>query len=249
MREKLGKRIYAIPFVAVILVSCIFGLAFSPILNATPHNLPLGIVNLDKGVDTPAGAINAGDTILSALMDADAAQYGNEDNSEDALDDEQTISWAEFESQEELDFAFDNNELYGAVVIPSDFTESMLQANATNTAADMSGAGSGAVGLSDSTGDSLSLSVIINQGKNPLVANILQQTIASMMSQAGVSADIELINEADLGGGALSSFMAVQFLVLPLFIMTAIASLILSVALWSKRDSDHKDKKRVFAFS
>lgn len=72
MREKLGKRIYAIPFVAVILVSCIFGLAFSPILNATPHNLPLGIVNLDKGVDTPAGTINAGDNILSALMDADA---------------------------------------------------------------------------------------------------------------------------------------------------------------------------------
>ena len=246
MREKLGKRIYAIPFVAVILASCIFGLAFSPILNATPRNLPLGIVNLDKGVDTPAGAINAGDTILSALMDADAVQSGNEDNSEDASDDEQTISWAEFESQEELDSAFDNNELYGAVVIPSDFTESMLRANTTNTAADMSGAGSGVVGSSDSTGDSLSLSVIINQGKNPLVANILQQTITSMMSQAGVSADIDLINEADLGGGALSSFMAVQFLVLPLFIMTAIASLILSVALWSKRDSDHKDKKRVF---
>lgn len=246
MREKLGKRIYAIPFVAVILVSCIFGLAFSPILNATPHNLPLGIVNLDKGVDTPAGTINAGDNILSALMDADAVQSGNEDNSEDASDDERTISWAEFESQEELDSAFDNNELYGAVVIPSDFTESMLQANAANTAADMSGAGSGAVGSSDSAGDSLSLSVIINQGKNPLVANILQQTITSMMSQAGVSADVELINEADLGGGALSSFMAVQFLVLPLFIMTAIASLILSVALWSKKDSDHKDKKRVF---
>ena len=55
MREKLGKRIYAIPFVAVILVSCIFGLAFSPILNATPHNLPLGIaigVAVGAGIDS-----------------------------------------------------------------------------------------------------------------------------------------------------------------------------------------------------
>ena len=117
MIEKLGKRKYVLPLGIIIAVACIFSLIFYPMANMEMKNLPFAIVCLDEGVETSEGDVNLGDLVVNKITESTAEEG-----------EESPIQWTRLSSQEELDQAMSNNEFYGAMVIPCDFSQRQYDA-------------------------------------------------------------------------------------------------------------------------
>ena len=66
-----SKLLWLAP-IAVILLSVIFSLAFYPTFNPKPKQLPIAVVNNDKGVDIQGNKVNIGKKIEDKLMDSDS---------------------------------------------------------------------------------------------------------------------------------------------------------------------------------
>lgn len=134
MLEKLGPRRYALPLAVIVAMACAMALAFYPVAHMEVKGLPFAVLSLDEGVETPQGTVCAGGRMAEAL----AAQ-----DSEEA-----TVAWQVVESQEDLDAALDSGEYYGALVIPADYTASMMaaQMGAAPGAAALGGEPAGALG-------------------------------------------------------------------------------------------------------
>lgn len=123
MIEKLGKRKYVLPLGIIIAVACIFSLIFYPMANMEMKNLPFAIVCLDEGVETSEGDVNLGDLVVNKITESTAEEG-----------EESPIQWTRLSSQEELDQAMSNNEFYGAMVIPRDFSQRQYDALCSNHA-------------------------------------------------------------------------------------------------------------------
>ena len=121
---------------------------------------------------------------------------------------ESPLAWTLLDSQAALDEALATNDYYGAVVIPSDFSAKQLAAQ-------------------QGMGEAPSVKVIINQGKNVMLATTMQAAIAAMMGQAGITAEVTLINAADIGGGGMAALMSGNVLVMPIILMSALCSILL----------------------
>lgn len=117
MIEKLGKRKYVLPLGIIIAVACIFSLIFYPMANMEMKNLPFAIVCFDEGVETSEGDVNLGDLVVNKITESTAEEG-----------EESPIQWTRLSSQEELDQAMSNNEFYGAMVIPRDFSQRQYDA-------------------------------------------------------------------------------------------------------------------------
>lgn len=117
MIEKLGKRKYVLPLGIIIAVACIFSLIFYPMANMEMKNLPFAIVCLDEGVETSEGDVNLGDLVVNKITESTAEEG-----------EESPTQWTRLSSQEELDQAMNNNEFYGAMVIPRDFSQRQYNA-------------------------------------------------------------------------------------------------------------------------
>lgn len=204
MLERLGRKRYALPFAVFLTVACVMSAVVYPMVTAEPRNLPLGILSLDEGVETPQGTVNAGESIVSQVM---GSENGNGD-------DTQTVAWTEYESQEALDEAIANEKLYAAVVIPADFSASQARAKAAEAQA-----------FEAQTAQIAALSVIIDEGKNPMAASTVETMLTGMLVRQGLPYAVERVDEADIGGGTLN--MAQQFTVIPVFIMTMVCSVAL----------------------
>lgn len=113
MLEKLGKRKYTLPFGVLLLIACVFSIMFYPMVHMELKDLPFGIVSFDKGVETSEGEVNIGSLIVENIPQQDSKS-----------EDEIPLSWEKFDSQEALDRALSNNEIYGAIVVPTDFSQS-----------------------------------------------------------------------------------------------------------------------------
>ncbi|WP_270298815.1 ABC transporter permease [Eggerthella sinensis] len=109
MLEKAKGAKYVVPLVVVALAACLFGLVFYPMANMEMKNLPFAVLSLDEGAQTPQGEMNVGDTLVENMVSSADA--------EDA-----PIAWTVLDSQDELDEAFENNEFYGALVVPEGYT-------------------------------------------------------------------------------------------------------------------------------
>lgn len=238
MLEKWEKRRYAVPFGVFVVVACVMSLVVYPMVTAKPKNLPLGILSLDEGAETPQGVLNAG----AAMVEQVLGSQGDEGET-------QAVAWTEYESQQALDEAIENEELYAAVVIPADFSASQAQAKmaeaqalaaqaariaAAQAAAESTGGPSapqGAAAVPQTAPEAADipevapLAVIVDEGKSPLAASTVEAMLTGMLSQQGLSYSIEHVDEADIGGGTLN--MAQQFTVIPAFIMTMICSVAL----------------------
>ncbi len=235
MFEKLGKKALAAPLIVALGLCCILSIAVGPMLRAEPHNVPFAIVNLDKGATTITGSANVGQTLTDKLLSGESS-LGNIGGSSDESDESDStsssmadaISWTQLKSEKELSTAFDNNELYGSIVIPANFTSQQA---------------SSAVGL----GTAPQLTVYLNKGKNPQMASSLQTTIQNAMLQAGIACKVEIVNDADVGGGSMSSSMAVQMMVMPMFMMTMIGSILLSLLFWKNDLTGLRKKHPILA--
>lgn len=292
MLEKLGSKAIAAPFALVVALTCVLSLAVAPILQASPHDISLAIVNLDEGVQTPAGTMNAGavlesqmtgeesdkaqettetmaklaalsaaananaasaqaqanantaasaqanvaganadtaanaanaqaDTVaaagaqaaVSAAASAESTDSDSDDSSSSAMAD--ALSWQSIENEDDLQNQLADNQLFGGIVIPADFTAQQMAAK-------------------NSSGAKPQITVYLNKGKNPQVASSLQSAMTQSLAAAGIDATIEMVNDAEVGGGMMAGLMAVQMMVMPLLVMTLSGSLILVLLTWVK---------------
>ena len=214
MLEKLGKRALVLPFGMAIILCCILSLAVGPMLRAEPNNVPFGIVNLDAGACTAAGQTNVGEALTSKLISGESSLAGSGDETSDSTSNMAgAISWTQLESEKEATTALNNNELYGAIVIPSNFTSQQISSQMA-------------------LGNAPQITVYLNKGKNPQMASSMQTTIENALLQAGIACEVKVVNDANIGGGSMSSTMAVQMMAMPLFMLTMICSLLLSMLFW-----------------
>jgi hypothetical protein len=116
MLEKLGNKKIIAPFIIVVVIGCFFALIFYPNVSMTPKDLPFAILNLDEGAETPQGSVNAGEAIIENITSMESSE----------TDSKMPVIWTEISSQAELDEALENNEYYGALIIPADFTQSQV---------------------------------------------------------------------------------------------------------------------------
>lgn len=213
MMEKLGAKRWLLPLIALIVAGFVMAMTVYPMVTAEPRDLPLGVLSLDEGAETPQGAVNVGDQIIEKMTGAG----------------EGGVSWTRYESRAELDAALDAHELYAAVVVPEGYTTAQVQAKMA--AAQQAEAPAPA-----------SLSVIVDAGKNPMAAASVESTIKSQIADAGLEAQVERRNAGDLGGGSLN--MAVQFTVLPAFILTLVCSVSLFAVTRAKKGATRSQRLR-----
>jgi hypothetical protein len=86
------------------------------------------------------------------------------------------------------------------------------------------------------SGESPVVSVIINQGKNPMVAQQMQVALTMALAQKGLSVDVTSINDQNVGTG-IGAMMSGNVIVMPIFMMTAISSVLLALIFRPKRES------------
>lgn len=258
MLEHLGKKRYALPFVVFLVVACAMSMVVYPMVTAEPKNLPLGILSLDEGAETPQGPMNAGEAIVAQVMSTKAS-----DESE-----AQAVAWTTYETQEALDEAIANEELYAAVVIPADFSASQVQAQMAEAQAFAAQAAQIAAAqaaeattgnptnpqealptlpqneqLATDTLEISPLSVIIDEGKNPMAASTVETMLTTMLTQQNLPYTIERVDEVNIGSGSLN--MAQQFTVIPTFIMTMICSVALYVLTRAPKTASRRERWNV----
>lgn len=200
MIEKLGAGKYALPVVAVVLIGCLMSLMFTPMLKMSPHELPFAVLSLDEGAQTPDGEVNAGAQMVAQLTDQ------SPDDGETAA-----IVWHEITSQAELDAALEDNEYYGAVTIPADFTQGQAAAQTGQ-------------------GETPSVAVTLDNAKSPLVATQMQTAMSDQFSELGIGAEVSVVHtgEAETASASpMAGTLSQQIGIMPLVMMSMIGSVLL----------------------
>ena len=209
MFKKLGSRKYVVPLAVAVVIACVMSLMLFPMANMEMKGLPFAVLSLDEGVETPQGTVSAGDVIVENIT------AGTEDEGGEAS----PIAWTKVNSQRELDEALERGEFYGALIVPASFSADQAAAKQA---------------VSDAP--TPSLEVIVDNAKSPLVANQLKSSIAAMLQQMGVAAEVQTIHageaasaaDADAAASPLSGMLSQQMTIMPLFIMSMVGALVLS---------------------
>lgn len=236
MGEVLDKIKYVLPVTAAVVLFCIMSLVITPLLVASPHDVPFAIVSLDKGAGAGMDEANIGDLLVESLTsddeDDDANGISLGQDSDDAEGDDSTdtssITWTELATEEDAERAIESNEYYGALVIPEDFTA----AYAYNK-----------IGI----GEAPTIRVILNRAKNPTLAATIKNTVEELLLGYGIGADVEIANDADVGDGTLAPTLTVPMLTIALTIMTLIGSLLVSLLQWPRLRSAGRGERAVIS--
>lgn len=221
------------PFVALIGALVAGTLMMAPMVSMEPRNLPIAVVNLDAGTDSTAGQIQPGTQVAASIVEEG---------------DDGMIAWRTFASQEQLDQALEDNEVYAALVIPSNFSESQAeliaeaegvakeagQAAAKQTmqqelaqgadpaaaqqaaqeAAQKAGQAAAKKFAADGTDKIAALTMIVNQGKNPMVTTQLAGSLSGITGNSDVKIKTEYFNEIPEGIAQLATFLPMVFMIL-----------------------------------
>ncbi|TDM02218.1 YhgE/Pip domain-containing protein [Macrococcus carouselicus] len=110
----LKNKLFYLPLITGSLLIWIMSLAFSPAFNPKPKDLPIAVVNMDKGLLIQGKQMNIGETFTDKIKD-------NKDLNE-------TVDFVTVKSEKDLKDGFDNNKYYSALVIPANFTENATSA-------------------------------------------------------------------------------------------------------------------------
>ncbi|YCA45655.1 DUF3533 domain-containing protein [Bacillus sp. JZ8] len=146
-----NKLLFISPLV-VLLVIALFGLTLIPSVQQEPKNLPIALVNEDLGVVIPQqGKVNMGNTITNMLKKNIISTDGEDP----------PVKWIHVKSKEDVLKGLDNQEYYGALIIPKDFSQKQSS-------------------LMTSKPDKPEINIFINQGMNPVAANLTGQMLNKM---------------------------------------------------------------------
>lgn len=281
MRIDLGKRAMVLAIAIAVIIPLALGLMFYPPAHMELKELPFGILSLDEG----ANGVNMGDELAKKIESGDIStsqdQAGAEDTTpssatdnvaasrEDPADGDTTaritdiLSFQVFASQEELDQALSNNELYGALIVSNDFTKtqmatlmtqqlSALQEGVPAVAAQQLASNAEALaamaGSQEDTGPALT--VILDYAKSPLVATQLESNVSGALSALGLEVDVQVIDEgpvADSENVSMLSGMLSQMMVLmPLMICSMLAGVFAVIGSGVRRAATAAERVRGF---
>jgi hypothetical protein len=226
-------------------------LVIYPMVTAAPKNMPFGLLSLDEAAETPDGQVDLGAQITKTVLDAAETADAEADGAA-------PVEWTEYASQEELDAALNDMDIYAAIVIPGDFSASRVEARTEATAAiggvlaeqlpplvanpqalaDPSTALTPIVqalsGIETAAGTPLRL--VVNEGKNPMAAVAIQTMMTELVSQQDVPYEVEKANPVSIGGGTMN--LAQPFAVIPTFLLSLVLSLVIFLVTMPPAEAD-----------
>lgn len=104
-----SKLLWLAPIVAI-LIFVIFSIAFYPAFNPKPKDIPMAIVNQDKGTDIQGKNINIGKHLEDKLMDSNS----------------DAVKWVQVDSEADIKKDMKDQKYYGAAIIEKDFSKHAL---------------------------------------------------------------------------------------------------------------------------
>ena len=138
---KLGNsnRLFAVPILAIFVLGLIFLPTNIPTVKMLPKNMPIGLVVADEG--------EMGATLANALLS----------NAKDL------VEFIQYDSVDAMDAAMDEREVYGALVLPTDFSSKVatLQTNEPAKA---------------------TVQIYINEGANTTASTVVQSALTNMVT-------------------------------------------------------------------
>lgn len=168
------------PFAVLLAALGLGALLMAPMVGMEPRDLPIALVNLDEGVSTAQGQLDAGAQVADAISGDDA----------DGM-----IAWQPLSDQAALDQALEDNDVYAAFVVPADFSASQI--------ADRLG-----------QGEASPVTLIVNEGKNPMVTNLLSGQITALTAGSDLALVTQAHHEVPDSLALLASFLPMVFMIL-----------------------------------
>lgn len=235
----LRKKGIGLAIIIAIIVPLALGLMFYPAAHMELKGMPFGILSLDEDVN----GINMGDQLVESIESGDLASVQSETTGEDAAEADTSIadvlSFSIYDTQEELDQALHNNELYGAFVISSDFTKGRMAAMAAqqmssdpsavaaptaqqgmavpegadaSTAQQMAAAAAAASAASHTAEEAEpTITVILDYAKSPIIATQLESHLSGTLSSLGLEATIDVIDQGPVAEAESASMLSGMF--------------------------------------
>jgi YhgE/Pip-like protein len=143
-----NKLVLASPIIALAIIF-IFSLTLFPSVQPQPKNLPIAIVNMDEGAEIPnQPKINMGQTMVEMIQK----------NSATPKNEETVVKWVLVKNAEQVQKGLDNQEYYGALVIPKEFSAKQASLRTPSPSAP-------------------ELEIFINQGMNTAASTVAGQVL------------------------------------------------------------------------
>ncbi|HCY4457497.1 TPA: YhgE/Pip domain-containing protein, partial [Staphylococcus aureus] len=95
---------------ATMIILVIFSLAFYPAYNPKPKDLPIGILNEDKGTTIQDKNVNIGKKLEDKLLDSDSNK----------------IKWVKVDSEKDLEKDLKDQKIFGVAIIDKDFSKDAM---------------------------------------------------------------------------------------------------------------------------
>ncbi|HDJ7075910.1 TPA: YhgE/Pip domain-containing protein [Staphylococcus aureus] len=104
-----NKLLWIAP-IATMIILVIFSLAFYPAYNPKPKDLPIGILNEDKGTTIQDKNVNIGKKLEDKLLDSDSNK----------------IKWVKVDSEKDLEKDLKDQKIFGVAIIDKDFSKDSM---------------------------------------------------------------------------------------------------------------------------
>ncbi|HCD1475779.1 TPA: YhgE/Pip domain-containing protein [Staphylococcus aureus] len=104
-----NKLLWIAP-IATMIILVIFSLAFYPAYNPKPKDLPIGILNEDKGTTIQDKNVNIGKKLEDKLLDSDSNK----------------IKWVKVDSEKDLEKDLKDQKIFGVAIIDKDFSKDTM---------------------------------------------------------------------------------------------------------------------------
>ncbi|HCZ0430843.1 TPA: YhgE/Pip domain-containing protein [Staphylococcus aureus] len=104
-----NKLLWIAP-IATMIIFVIFSLAFYPAYNPKPKDLPIGILNEDKGTTIQDKNVNIGKKLEDKLLDSDSNK----------------IKWVKVDSEKDLEKDLKDQKIFGVAIIDKDFSKDAM---------------------------------------------------------------------------------------------------------------------------
>ncbi|SBA02695.1 Phage infection protein [Staphylococcus aureus] len=104
-----NKLLWIAP-IATMIILVIFSLAFYPAYNPKPKDLPIGILNEDKGTTIQDKNVNIGKKLEDKLLDSDSNK----------------IKWVKVDSEKDLEKDLKDQKIFGVAILDKDFSKDAM---------------------------------------------------------------------------------------------------------------------------
>jgi YhgE/Pip-like protein len=181
-----NKLVLVSPIIALA-ITFIFSLTLFPSVQPQPKNLPIAIVNEDKGVEIPnQPKMSMGQTIVEMMQKSSTS----------TKDEDPAVKWVEVKSEKEVQKGLDNQKYYAALVIPKDFSAKQASLRTPAPSAP-------------------EVQIYINQGMNTAASTMAGQVLNGVVDNMNNTVRQQLLDGFEKQGATLTAKQA-ESLVTPI---------------------------------